>query len=178
MRLFVPGCEGNLSIKWLTSLKVQATPAYTREETSKYTDLLSDGRAEMFSLRMGVKSVITSPSGTMTLPRKGVFELSGLAWSGHGAIRGVEVSADGGRSWADAELQSEPGPLRPVRFRIPWRWAGAPALLQSRATDDRGNVQPTRTAALARYSPMGFYHYNGMQSWQVAADGSVRNVYA
>ncbi|HSG90140.1 MAG TPA: sulfite dehydrogenase [Pseudomonadales bacterium] len=178
MRLFVPGCEGNLSIKWLTSLKVQATAAYTREETSKYTDLLADGRAEMFSLRMGVKSVITSPSGTMTLPRRGVFEVSGLAWSGHGSIRAVEVSADGGRTWADAELQSEAGPLRPVRFRIPWRWDGSPALLQSRATDDRGNVQPTRAAALERYSPAGFYHYNGIQSWQVAADGRVRNAYA
>lgn len=177
MRLFVPGCEGNLSIKWLRSLKVQARPAYTREETSHYTDLLPDGRANMFSLRMGVKSLITSPSGTMQLTRHGIHAVSGLAWSGHGGIRRVEVSADGGASWADAELQSEPGPLRPVRFRIPWRWQGAPAALQSRATDTAGNVQPTRSAALARYSPAGFYHFNGIQSWQVDARGRVRNVH-
>lgn len=177
MRLLVPGCEGNLSIKWLRSLRVQATPAYTRSETSKYTELLPDGRAEMFSLRMGVKSVITSPSGTMTLPQPGVYEISGLAWSGHGAVRRVEVSADSGASWADALLQSEPGPLRPTRFRIPWNWSGAPAILQSRAIDETGQIQPTRDIALARYSPAGFYHYNGIQSWAVAADGRVRNVH-
>lgn len=177
MRLLVPGCEGNLSIKWLRSLRVQANPAYTREETSKYTELLPDGRAEMFSLRMGVKSVITSPSGTMRLPKPGVYEISGLAWSGHGAVRRVEVSADGGASWAEALMQSEPGALRPTRFRIPWDWDGAPAILQSRAIDATGQIQPTRDAALARYSVAGFYHYNGIQSWAVAADGRVRNVH-
>jgi len=177
MRLFVPGCEGNISIKWLTAIKLQAEPAYTREETSKYTDLLKDGQAEMFSLRMGVKSLITTPSGLMTLPRQGVVEISGLAWSGHGSIRKVEVSADAGRSWVTAPLQSEPGPLRLTRFRLPWRWQGAPAILQSRAVDDRGNIQPSRDHALARYSPLGFYHYNGIQSWQVSAAGEVKNVY-
>jgi sulfane dehydrogenase subunit SoxC len=177
MRLFVPGCEGNVSIKWLTAIKLQAEPAYTREETSKYTDLLEDGRAEMFSLRMAVKSLITTPSGRMTLPRQGVVEISGLAWSGHGSISKVEVSADAGRSWVTAQLQSEPGPLRLTRFRLPWRWQGAPAILQSRALDDQGHLQPSRDAALARYSPMGFYHYNGIQSWQVNAAGEVKNVY-
>ncbi|MEO2173390.1 MAG: molybdopterin-dependent oxidoreductase, partial [bacterium] len=98
MRLFVPGSEGNISVKWLHRLKVQQTPAYTKDETSKYTDLLKDGTAEMFSLKMEVKSLITSPSGKMNLQRKGVYEISGLAWSGEGAIRKVEVSADGGRT--------------------------------------------------------------------------------
>ena len=176
-RLLVPGCEGNLSIKWLRSLRVQPTAAWTREETSKYTDLLPDGRAHAFSLRMGVKSVITRPSGTMLLPERGIYEVTGIAWSGHGAVRRVEVSADGGASWAEAELQSEPGPLRPTRFRIPWRWNGGPAVLQSRAIDDRGHVQPSRAEALARYSPAGFYHYNGLQSWAVDETGRVRNVH-
>ena len=106
MRLLVPGCEGNLSIKWLRSLQVRKGPAHTREETSKYTDLKKDGSALQFSLRMGVKSLITSPSGRMNLSQKGVYEVSGLAWSGYGKIKTVEVSADAGVSWTEAEMQS------------------------------------------------------------------------
>ena len=178
MRLLVPGCEGNLSVKWLRSLKLLSLPAQTREETSKYTDLKLDGKATQFSLRMQAKSVITSPSGKMVLQQPGVYEVSGLAWSGNGSIRRVEVSADGGGSWADAMLQSEPGPMRAVRFRIPWRWQGQPAVLQSRAVDSAGNVQPTRASGLANVAPGFSYHFNGIQSWQVNANGSVRNVYA
>lgn len=178
MRLFVPGCEGNISVKWLQSLKVQKTAAYSRQETSRYTDLLKDGTSEMFSLKMEVKSVITSPAGKMTLNRKGVYEISGLAWSGGGAIKAVEVSADGGRSWADAVLQSTPQSLALTRFRIPWHWSGQKAVLQSRAIDDKGNVQPTRASALDRYSGSSFYHYNGIQSWEVSPMGRVRNVYS
>ncbi|MFT7689098.1 MAG: sulfane dehydrogenase subunit SoxC [Candidatus Azotimanducaceae bacterium] len=177
MRLFIPGCEGNISVKWLKHLKVQKTPAYTREETSKYTDLLKNGKADMFSLRMEAKSIITSPSGKMKLNQKGVYEISGLAWSGTGAIKKVEVSADAGRSWAKAEFQSRPHPLALTRFRIPWQWDGSTAILQSRSTDTNGNVQPTREAALAPYSDYGFYHYNGIQSWSVDNNGVVRNVY-
>lgn len=178
MRLFVPGSEGNISVKWLQSLKVQQTPAYTRDETSKYTDLLKNGSAEMFSLAMEVKSVITSPSGKMQLKRKGVYEISGLAWSGAGAIKKVEVSADGGRTWAEAVLQSDARPLALTRFRIPWQWVGQSCTLQSRAIDEKGHVQPTRDSAMARYSPAGFYHYNGIQSWQVSNSGAVKNAYS
>ena len=178
MRLLVPGCEGNLSVKWLRSLRVQSTAAYTRDETSKYTDLRDDGTAEMFTLRMDVKSTITRPSGRMSLPAPGVYEISGLAWSGHGEIRRVEVSADGGASWADALLQTESGDQRPTRFRIPWRWDGGPAVLQSRATDSRGVVQPSRDAYFSVNRPARFYHYNGIQSWAVDGDGRARNVHA
>ena len=178
MRLFVPGSEGNISVKWLQNIKVQKTAAYTKDETSKYSDLHVDGKADMFSLEMGVKSLITSPSGKMKLNRKGVYEVSGLAWSGAGGINQVEVSADGGNSWATAALQSEHRNLSLMRFRIPWRWEGQPAVLQSRATDDKGNVQPTRAAALAKYSKSNVYHYNGTQSWQVTQAGVVKNVYA
>ena len=177
MRLFVPGCEGNISVKWLEAIKVQQTPAYTREETSKYTDLLKDGTAEMFSLGMEVKSVITSPSGTMKLRRKGVYEISGMAWSGARMINAVEVSADGGKTWAEAMLQSDSQTNALTRFRIPWRWSGQPSVLQSRAIDSKGNVQPTRDMALERYSMANRYHYNGIQSWQVDAKGIVKNVY-
>ena len=178
MRLLIPGCEGNLSVKWLRSLKLLSVPAQTREETSKYTDLKLNGKATQFSLRMQIKSVITSPSGKMVLRQPGVYEISGLAWSGNGSIRRVEVSADGGRSWTEAMLQSEPGPMRAVRFRIPWRWQGQPAVLQSRAVDSAGNVQPTRAQALANVAPGFSYHFNGIQSWQVDSNGSVRNVHA
>jgi sulfane dehydrogenase subunit SoxC len=178
MRLFVPGSEGNISVKWLQALKVQSKPAYSRDETSKYTDTLKDGRSEMFSLKMEVKSVITSPSGKMKLNRQGVYEIIGIAWSGGGSIKRVEVSADGGKSWAEAVIQSEARSLALTRFRIPWRWSGQNAVLQSRATDDQGNVQPTRAAAIERYSPVGFYHYNGLQSWQVSTRGEVKNVFA
>ena len=131
----------------------------------------------MFSLKMEVKSLITSPSGKMQLNRKGVYEISGLAWSGEGAIRKVEVSADGGKSWAEAVLQTEPKALALTRFRIPWQWSGAPAMLQSRAVDNMGNVQPNRTVAKERYSSAGFYHYNGIQSWQVSEGGTVKNAF-
>ncbi len=178
MRLLVPGCEGNLSIKWLRSLKLMDQPAHTREETSKYTDLMADGIAQQFSLRMEVKSIITTPSGKMKLQEKGVYEISGLAWSGNGEIRTVEVSADGGNSWAEAEIQSGTGRLQPVRFRIPWRWNGQPATLQSRAIDTAGNTQPTREQALKGQSPLVIYHYNGIQSWQVEHTGRITNVYA
>jgi len=178
VRLLVPGCEGNLSIKWLRSLKLLDQPAHTREETSKYSDLMQDGIAGQFSLKMEVKSLITSPSGRMSLREKGIYEISGLAWSGMGEIRRVEVSADGGSSWADAELQSETGPHRAVRFRIPWRWQGQPAILQSRALDSSGNQQPTRDNALRGHAPGLVYHYNGIQSWLVNEQGQVRNHYA
>ena len=178
MRLFVPGSEGNICVKWLRNLKVQKTAAYTKDETSKYSDLHTDGKADMFSLEMGVKSLITSPSGKMTLNRKGIYEISGIAWSGAGSIRQVEVSADGGKSWATAALQSESRALSLMRFRIPWQWTGQHATLQSRATDDRGNIQPSRAAALAKYAKANIYHFNGTQSWQVSNEGGIKNVYA
>ena len=118
MRLLVPGCEGNISIKWLRSLKLLDQPAQTREETSKYSDLMSDGIAGQFSLKMEVKSLITSPSGKMTLPEKGVYEISGLAWSGMGQIRRVDVSADGGASWA-CLLYTSPSPRDKRQSRMP-----------------------------------------------------------
>jgi len=158
-------------------LQVRKGPAHTREETSKYTDLKKDGSALQFSLRMGVKSLITSPSGRMRLPRKGVYEVNGLAWSGYGKIKSVEVSADAGVSWTEAEIQSDNEPLRPIRFRVPWRWLGQNAVLQSRARDSSGNIQPTRNEVLADSAPGFSYHYNGIQSWGVDEKGRVRNVY-
>lgn len=175
VRLFLPGWEGNASVKWLRSLQVTDRPAMTRQETSKYTDLRSDGSAEMFTFEMAVKSVITSPSPGLSLGAAGIYQVSGIAWSGAGRIRRVEVSADGGRSWADAQLDEHVLPLCLTRFRSAWRWQGQPAVLLSRATDDSGAVQPTRTQAMTNRA--GFYHYNGMQAWRVDGKGELHNVY-
>jgi len=176
MRLLVPGCEGSVNVKWVHRIKVVSEPGDSRDETGQYTDLMPDGRALKYTLLMDAKSIITHPSVGMKLTQQGVYEVSGLAWSGHGAIRRVEVTADGGKSWADAELS---GPVLPkclTRFRIPWSWTGGPATLASRAIDERGNVQPTHEVAISRYGEIGAYHYNGIQPWAVAQTGEVANV--
>jgi sulfane dehydrogenase subunit SoxC len=160
-----------------TGLKVASGPAMTKDETSKYTILLKDEKAWQFVLPMEVKSVITRPAPGIALKGPGFYEITGLAWSGNGSIRQVEVSADGGRSWAPAALQ---GPILPkalVRFRMPWQWNGGPAVLQSRATDDTGMVQPTRAVFAAERGLRGIYHYNAIASWQIDDKGEVANAY-
>lgn len=183
LRLIVPGYEGNTHIKWLRRIEVSDSPFMTREETSKYTDLMPNGKAVQFSLEMDAKSVITAPSGEMQLDGPGFHEITGLAWSGRGAIKKVEISTDGGATWKTAALQ---GPILPIchtRFRLPWRWDGKAAILQSRCTDDTGYVQPTLGQLIAARGgalngPTGsIYHLNAIQSWQVASDGKVSNVH-
>ncbi|MEO8008610.1 MAG: sulfite dehydrogenase, partial [Betaproteobacteria bacterium] len=177
VRLVNPGYEGNTSIKWLHRIKVTDAPVYARDETSHYTDLLPDGKAEQFTFVMGVKSVITHPSGGMRMGRKGFYEISGLAWSGAGTIRRVEVSADGGKTWGDAHLNGPILDKNLTRFSMAWHWDGAPVQLQSRATDDKGRVQMTRSQWAAQYGPGQVYHYNALQSWDVSEMGEVRNAY-
>jgi sulfane dehydrogenase subunit SoxC len=177
MRLLLPGYEGNINVKWLRRLKLTAGPTFTKDETSKYTDLLPDGRAAMFTLPMGVKSVITRPSFGLNMRGPGVYEISGLAWSGHGRIARVDVSADGGRSWVEAALAGPVQPMALTRFRLPWRWDGAPTVLMSRASDERRNRQPGRAEWQAQYAPGQSYHFNAVHSWGVDRDGGVRHVY-
>jgi sulfane dehydrogenase subunit SoxC len=178
MRLFVPGWEGNVSVKWLTQIKLGEAPSQFRDETSKYTDTLTDRSSLQFTFPMGVKSLITAPSGQMKLNQVGVHQISGIAWSGHGRIQRVEVSADGGRSWAEALLDETLHTRALARFRIPWEWNGSQTVLQSRAYDDRGNVQPTRAEVVAKIGGFNRYHFNGIHSWAVAADGRISNVFA
>ncbi len=177
LRLLLPGWEGNTNVKWLRRLKVTQGPTQTRDETSKYTDLLPDGRALQFTFEMGVKSVIAKPSSTMSLPGPGFYEISGLAWSGAGRISRVEVSVDGGATWVDAALTGQNNTKCLVRFRLPWEWTGNPAVLQSRATDEKGRVQPTRAELVARYAPANIFHHNAIVSWAVSGNGSVTHVY-
>ncbi len=178
MRLFLPGWEGNACVKWLRSIKVTAEPAMSREETSKYTDLQTDGRSLMFTFPMGVKSVITNPSYGLTLGETGVYQISGIAWSGSGKIARVEVSADGGQSWADAALDAHVLPKCLTRFRAAWRWDGSTAIIMSRAIDDTGDVQPTRDIVTEGRANGTNYHVNAIQAWHVDQDGTVTNVYA
>jgi len=178
MRLFLPGYEGNMSVKWLRRIKVTAEPTMTKDETSKYTELLADGTSLLFTFPMEVKSVITSPSPGLVLRGPGLYEISGLAWSGAGRISGVEVSADGGVSWGEAAL-SEPVLDKSVtRFRMAWRWNGGPAVIKSRAVDETGAIQPARDALIAEKGTNFAYHYNGIQAWSVEADNQVTNTYA
>lgn len=178
MRLFLPGWEGNASVKWLRSIKVTAEPAMSREETSKYTDLQTDGRSLMFTFPMGVKSVITNPSFGFTLGESGIYQISGIAWSGAGKIARVEVSADGGQSWAEAALDAHVLPICLTRFRAAWRWDGGPAIIMSRAIDERGNVQPSRDTVAEGRANGAFYHVNAIQAWRIGQNGAVTNVYA
>ena len=149
LRLLLPGYEGNTHIKWLRRLQASRTPFMTREETSKYTDLMPDGKAWQFVFAMDAKSVITFPSGEMRLPGAGYYDISGLAWSGRGRIAKVEVSTDAGRSWMAAALGGTPEPMCTVRFALPWMWDGQAAVLLSRSTDETGYVQPTRESLAA-----------------------------
>ena len=177
MRLFLPGWEGNASIKWLRSVEVTDRPAMSRQETSKYSDLGTDGRAKLFTFAMGVKSVITSPSPGLKLRGPGFYPINGMAWSGAGEIRRVEVSADGGRSWAEAQLDDHRLPKCVTRFRAAWQWDGAPATLLSRAIDETGAVQPTRAENMSARAAGSFYHVNAIQAWRIDAQGEAKNVY-
>ena len=177
MRLLLPGFEGNMNVKWLRSLKVTSAPLDARDETSHYTELMPNGKARQYMFLQAVKSAILKPSFGLTMRGPGLYEISGLAWSGAGRITKVEVSADGGRTWALAAFSGAVLPKALTRFRLPWRWDGAPATLASRATDETGDVQPTRAAWVSQYAPGMFYHFTGIQSWGVEADGTVKNVY-
>jgi sulfane dehydrogenase subunit SoxC len=178
LRLLLPGFEGNMNVKWLRRLKLVAEPVMTKDETSKYTILLRDGKAWQFVFPMEVKSFITHPSPELSMKAPGFYEISGLAWSGRGRIRSVEVSADGGASWAAAVLNEPVLPKALTRFRAAWQWSGGAAVLQSRATDDTGMVQPTRAQLVAERGLRGQFHYNAIAAWRVDEQGEVHNALA
>jgi len=182
LRLLLPGYEGNTHIKWLRRLEVSDKPFMTREETSKYTDLLANGKARQFSMEMEAKSVITFPSGEMKLPGPGFYNVSGLAWSGRGRVQSVDISVDGGQSWRPAQLNVMAEPVCTVRFSYPWMWDGKPAILQSRCTDETGYIQPTLKQLIAirgSHGPFGsIYHLNAIQSWAIDDTGGDANVHA
>ena len=176
LRLLVPGVQGVSSVKWLRRLEVGDKPWNAREESLHYVDLMPDGTHRQYSGVQEVKSVITTPSGGQMLQGKGYYEITGLAWSGRGRIKRVDVSADGGRNWQQARLQDPVLPKALTRFRLDWNWEGAPALLQSRAVDETGHVQPTIAQLRAVRGTRSIYHNNAIKTWSVQPSGEVWNV--
>jgi sulfane dehydrogenase subunit SoxC len=176
LRLLIPGWEGNTSIKWLRRIQVVDQPYMTREETSKYTDLMPNGEARQFTFVMDAKSVITRPSGGQRIASPGFYQISGLAWSGRGRVRRVEVSTDGGRTWVQAQLQDPVLPLAHTRFRLDWTWDGTEVTLASRCIDEAGTIQPTRDALITARGTQSSYHNNAIQGWKIHPDGRVENV--
>jgi sulfane dehydrogenase subunit SoxC len=187
MRLLLPGYEGNMNTKFLRRILITDQPAMTFYETRNYSPLLPDGKAYRFYFVNEVKSFITKPSFGMSLQGAGYYEISGIAYSGSGAITKVLVSADGGKSWAEAAVEGPVSPKAFTRFRMPWRWDGQPVTLTSRAWDDSGEVQPLRADFVAvrgetKEPVKSAYafpnnHYNSLTSWGVAGSGEIKHVY-
>jgi sulfane dehydrogenase subunit SoxC len=177
VRLVVPGWEGNMWVKWLRRVEVMDAPVESREETSKYTDTLADGTSRKWTWEMDAKSVITSPSPQSPITHgKGPLVITGLAWSGRGAITRVDVSKDGGASWETARLAQPGAPMAMTRFYLDTQWDGEEMFIQSRAMDDTGYVQPTKTQLRAVRGLNSIYHNNCIQTWWVRANGEAENV--
>ncbi|MEO1544387.1 MAG: sulfite dehydrogenase [Pseudomonadota bacterium] len=177
LRLVVPGWEGNMWVKWIRRIEVGDEPWHAREETSKYTDLMENGKARRFTWEMDAKSIITNPSPQAPITHgRGFTVLSGLAWSGRGTIDRVDVTLDGGKNWRTARLDGPSLDKSMHRFYYEFDWDGSPLLLQSRAIDSTGYVQPTKDALRAARGENSIYHNNGIQTWNVTAAGEVENV--
>ena len=176
LRLVAPGIQGVSWVKWLRRLKVGDEPWATKDEALHYVDLMPDGRLRQYSSIQECKSVITAPSGGQFLLDKGFYNVTGLAWSGRGKIKRVDVSTDGGRNWRTARLENPILPKCLTRFNIDWAWDGAPAILQSRAIDQTGYVQPKINQLRAVRGTRSIYHNNAIQSWKIADSGEVSNV--
>jgi sulfane dehydrogenase subunit SoxC len=187
MRLLLPGWEGNMNTKWVRRIQVTEEPGMTFYEARTYAPLLPGGKAYRFYFIQEVKSFITHPSPGLALKGPGFYEISGIAYSGNGRIAKVMVSADGGKSWAQAALQEPVFDKAFTRFRVPWRWDGGPAVLQSRAWDVAGYQQPTRaqfvaargeTARVPAVTGFPNQHCNAITCWSVERSGEVKHVYA
>ena len=176
LRLVVPGVQGVSWVKWLRRIEVGDEPWASKDEALHYVDLMPDGLHRQYTSIQECKSVITTPSGGQVLLDKGFYNITGLAWSGRGKIRRVDVSVDGGRNWRSARLE---GPVLNkclTRFNLDWVWDGKPAILQSRAIDETGYVQPMINTLRTLRGTRSIYHNNAIQSWLVAETGEVSNV--
>jgi len=176
LRLLVPGVQGVSSVKWLRRIEVGTAPWNTREESLHYVDLMPGGKQRQYTWIQEAKSVVTSPSGGQVILDRGYHQITGLAWSGRGRVTRVDVSTDAGRNWRTATLQTPVLSKSLTRFRIDWDWDGSPAILQSRAIDETGYVQPTLRQLRAVRGTRSIYHNNAIQSWRVDPSGEVMNV--
>jgi sulfane dehydrogenase subunit SoxC len=177
LRLVAPGIQGVSWVKWLRRLEVGDKPYATKDETVHYVDLMPDGTHRQYTNIQECKSVITTPSGGQTLLDKGFYNISGLAWSGRGKIKRVDVSFDGGRNWRTAKLDTPVLSKCLTRFSIGFNWDGTPAILQSRAIDETGYVQPMSKQLRAVRGTRSIYHNNAIQSWKLDTNGEVSNVH-
>ncbi|PRY40050.1 sulfane dehydrogenase subunit SoxC [Spirosoma oryzae] len=172
VRLFLPGWEGNTSVKWLRRIELGDAPWQTREETSKYTEAVGDGKIRQFSFDIDARSIITFPAYPAPVQR-GWIEIRGLAWSGRGTIERVEISTDAGKSWQVATLQQPVLDKAHTRFRLLWHWNGDETEIMSRAVDSTGYVQPTYRQLLDARGGNSGYHMNPITAWQIKRDGRV-----
>jgi sulfane dehydrogenase subunit SoxC len=185
IRMVVPGWEGPFNVKYLRHIKVTDQPYHTWNESMNHSVMRADigGKSRWYHYEWGPKSVITRPSAGLAIPGRGYVEITGLAWSGGGTVSKVDVSTDGGRSWKEAKLQAPVLPKAHTRFNFDWAWNGEEAVLLSRCTDDRGEVQPSRAELYKNWGIVGeeaqkpnrAIHFNAMQPWKVARDGSVND---
>lgn len=176
LRAVIPGWEGNLWVKWLRRIEVGDQPWQTREETSKYTDLLADGRSRKHTFVMDAKSVVTNPSPQAPLRYRGRNVLSGFAWSGRGTVKRVDVSLDGGRNWRTARIDGPVLDKSLTRFYLDFDWNGEELMVQSRAMDSTGYVQPAKDELRKIRGVNSIYHNNGIQTWLVHGNGESENV--
>lgn len=176
LRLVVPGVQGVSWVKYLRRIEVGDQPYGSKDEAIHYIDLMPGGLHRQYTSTQECKSVITTPSGGQVLLDRGFHQISGLAWSGRGKVRRVDVSVDGGRNWRTARLQEPVMSKCLTRFSLDWVWDGKPAIVQSRATDDTGYVQPGYRQLRAVRGTRSIYHNNAIQSWLVQESGEVANV--
>jgi sulfane dehydrogenase subunit SoxC len=176
LRLVVPGVQGVSSVKWLRRLEVGDMPYATKDEAVHYMDLMPDGIHRQYTSIQECKSVITTPSGGQQLLETGFYNISGMAWSGRGKIKRVDVSVDGGRNWREARMETPVLTKAITRFNIDWVWDGKPAILQSRATDETGHIQSSYRMLREVRGTRSIYHNNAIQSWKVDTNGEVSNV--
>ena len=176
LRLVVPGVQGISWVKWLRRIEVGEAPYATREESLHYIDLMPDGQHRQYTSLQECKSVITSPSGGQRLVQPGFYNITGLAWSGRGRIAGVDISLDGGNNWKRARLENPILDKSLTRFNMDWVWEGKEALLQSRAIDSAGLVQPSYSQLRQIRGSGSIYHNNAIQTWHVSETGEVSNV--
>ena len=184
LRLIVPGWQGINNVKWLRRIDLVDEPYMAMMEISRYPSMRLDGKSRWFEFELGPKSVITRPAGGYKMPGPGFHEITGLAWSGAGAVKRVEVSSDGGRTWKNAQLHDPIARKAHTRFSSPWNWDGNDAILQSRCTDETGTVQPTIVEVAKLWdADVDFFKktqqvvgdFNAIQPWKVNRDGSVQN---
>ncbi len=176
IRLIVPGCEANLSVKYLRRIKFVDKPLVTYQETRHYTDGMPDGRFRQYTLVNEANSVVTFPCPDKKMSGKGSYEIRGLAWTGRGKVKAVDVSVDGGKTWKEAKLLDPVFSKCLTRFTLPWEWDGKEALVMSRVTDETGYVQPTLRQLREQRGSNSIYHKNSIQTWKVLPNGEVHNV--